>query len=189
MAVLSATPGNIGGKVKRRNAEAKRVSARALGRAAHRGRAVMVRQTPVDQGQLKNSWKARRSLGTGIGAGNIAATLTNDAPHAGIIESGARPHPVSNEGIAALHAWVWRHRASFNLVTASGRPASGKAAKKAALGIAYAIAAKIQREGQKPTYFVKKSMPQMHNIAIQEVAKALEKLANRKVRGGNKGGK
>lgn len=143
----------------------------------------MVRITPVDQGQLKNSWRVRASRGTGIGGGNLVATLSNDAPHAGIVEGGARPHPVSNEGIAAIHAWVWRNRKDFGFTTRSGRAQGGKGVKAATLGIAYAIANKIKREGQEPTFFVKDSMPVLQKIAAREVAMAIAKLAARRTRG------
>jgi hypothetical protein len=50
------------------------------------------------QGILKNSVKA-------VKRGNSAAVVV-DAPHAGIIELGARPHPVSREGVEAIARWV-----------------------------------------------------------------------------------
>lgn len=183
-AVIKTTAQKVPKQVRLRNAAAKRVCRRALIRAAHRGRAVMVRVTPADQGQLKNSWKVRASKGTGIGGGRLAATLSNDAPHAGIVEGGARPHPVSNEGIAALHAWVWRNRKNFGFTTRSGRAQSGKGAKAATLGIAYAIANRIKRHGQEPTFFVKDSMPVLQKQAAREVAKAIAKLANKRTGGG-----
>lgn len=182
---IKTTPGKLPRQITARNASAKKVTRRALGRAAHLGRRLMTKSTPVDQGQLKNSWKVRVWGGT-IGDGTIAAKLTNDAPHAGIVEGGARPHPVSQQGVAAIYAWVWRNRQMFSLTTPGGKASSSKATRAAAMGIANAIAHRIRLKGQKPTYFVKNKMPQLHQIAINEVISALKKQANRKNRSDKK---
>lgn len=50
------------------------------------------------QGMMKNRLKVRRTA--------TGAVVTDDAPHAGIIELGARPHPVSREGVEAIARWV-----------------------------------------------------------------------------------
>jgi len=194
-ATIKATPGNVGGKINRRNKEAKRVTRRALMRAAHRGRGVMTKQTPVDQGQLKNSWKVRKSMGSGIGGDSLAATLTNDAPHAGIVEGGARPHKVGLAGWMAIYDWA-RRNIQFTTTLKSGKN-KGKQSKPRSMShdeysnpmlseITWGIVNRIAKFGQEPTYFVRNSMWQLHNIAIQEVAKALEKLANKPARGGGK---
>ncbi len=178
--------------------------------AAERGRTHLMRQSPVDLGQYKNSWRVKE---TGAGP-----TIINDSPHAGIIELGARPHKVSREGIEALTAWVLR-----KLTTSSGKlkgkakygptykkpskygpskpsvfgPSKGQSkasqakakaariknladAQKAARGIAFAIAKKLEKEGQKGHFIVDKSMPQLSKFLAAEVARQVAKALNGK---------
>lgn len=78
--------------------------------AAHRSRTLLMRKSPVDQAQYKNSWRVKEN------GGSAGPSLVNDSPIAGVIELGARPHGVSKEGQAAIHAWVMR-----KLVSKSGK--------------------------------------------------------------------
>jgi hypothetical protein len=114
----------------------------------------------------------------------VAATLENNAPHAGIIEHGARPHPVSAEGFLNIFDWAWRHgmrgRSRSRRKKAETWVAPGYEirffgneipAAKAALG----IVRKINREGQKPTYFIRNELPKLGRIMNAEVRKQLRK--------------
>jgi hypothetical protein len=121
---------------------------RGLIRAAKRGKAHMVKVTPTDQGQLRNSWQAQGRL------------LRNDAPHAGIVELGARPHGVNNAGMLALIAWAKRHGAST---------------EKEAKAMAWGIAMKLRRVGQRATHFVRNELVELTKIAKVEVEVALKK--------------
>lgn len=167
--------------------------------AAHRGRALLVQKSPVDQGVYKNSWAVRER-------GADGPTIDNDAPHAGIIEGGARPHLVSREGIEALTAWVKRHISKPK----KGRRGRGKVSTKQygpklpraygptaprmygpklpatygprlpnpdawARSIAFAIAAKLKAEGQKGLFIVRDNLPTLSKYMQQEVARQINK--------------
>lgn len=93
--------------------------------AARRGVATLTRRTPRYLGQMANSWKDS--------AQPYGARIRNDAPHAGVIEAGARPHGISPEGMESLTQWAQRQR-GVNL--------------KAARAMAWSIAQRIKREGQ-----------------------------------------
>jgi hypothetical protein len=68
-----------------------------------------------------------------------------DAPHAGIIELGARPHWAP---IKPLLEWAIRHQASFG---------------ENAEAVAWAIRWKIHEEGSKPRHFMLKALPEMRD--------------------------
>lgn len=160
------------------------------------GRTLLSKKSPVDQGQLKNSWKLIDMAGGARGRSGMIQ-LVNEAPHAGIVERGARPHKVSQEGIEAIAQWVWRNRNVFARSTgafsgrASGPVQPGTGGRRAmqrradmgeATAIAYAIAWKIRRKGQKPTWFVRDSMPRISSMTRREVAHELERLAGTRFR-------
>lgn len=201
MAVVRVTPKQLPAALKRKNTRILRAIGRGALAGAHRGRAFIVRKTPVDQGQLKATWKVMPGepgllQGKPSGRRNIrAAELRNAAPHAGIVELGARPHKVSREGWLSIYDWVVRHRVELGLVTKGGkarRVKKGKTAVHAGLenqgkgldteiaGITWAIVRKIGREGSKPTYFVRENLPTMTRLVQTEVDRALEREAGAK---------
>lgn len=156
------------------------------------GRALLTKKSPTDQGQLRDAWKTIDSAGAMTGR---TIELVNEAPHAGIVERGARPHKVSAAGIAAIAQWVWRNRQNFNLGRVSGPVQRGKGAagggRKAlqrtseldqCKAIAYAIAWKIRHHGQKPTWFVRDSMPRISSVTRREVVREVERLAGTRFR-------
>ena len=137
-------------------------------RAALRGRAHMVRATPVDQGELRASWFVDATPGSR----GVMTELNNKAPHAGIVEHGARPHPVSREGWESIYEWARRH------FTGSGeRDKDGR--DKKLTGITWAIVKKIKTEGQKPTYFIKNELDTLGSFAAQEIQRVLAEIAAR----------
>ena len=169
---------------------------------AQRGRNIMIRVTPTDQGQLRASWKVLRRVS---GARNMPAgetsvvELRNDAPHAGLVELGCRPHGMSPAGWAALYEWVRRHP---ELYTGSGsasnpdqqgpnplrmrraRAARGplgpyKGPDPVVAAITNAIAAKIRREGIKPTYFIRNNLHKLSDALAQEIRRAVDDLAEK----------
>ena len=85
--------------------------------------------------------------------------IVNSAPHVGILELGARPHPVSAEGIAALTRWA---QTQLGLLPEEARQA------------AHAIAWKIRKHGAKPAYFVRDSIP--------DLAQAMGRAINKQIR-------
>lgn len=201
-AVIRTTPAKLAGQLKRRNSRTLVAIARGALRGAHRGRAIIVRETPVDQGQLKQAWRVLPGTAPATRGARGAwsrfvnqtlAELRNLAPHAGIVELGARPHSVSPEGWLAIYDWVVRHRLELGLVTAGGarrRVRKGKVAVNNQLPdkgvgldpeiaeITWGIVRKINREGQEPTYFVKGSLPLLIQAVEIEVAKAINEVSN-----------
>ncbi len=157
------------------------------------GRSLLTKKSPTDQGQLRNSWKLVDFPGGARGRATMTQ-LVNEAPHAGIVERGARPHRVSQEGIEALTQWVWRNRRRFNLGRVQGPVAPSRIAKggrkamqrrsdlEQAKGIAFAIAWKIRHHGQKPTYFVRSSMPKISSVTRAEVVREIDRLAGTRFR-------
>lgn len=156
---------------------------RGLVRAAYRGQALLRKRTPTDQGMLKNSW-AVREWGNSL-------EVQNSAPYAGIIEAGARPHPVSLAGQMAIYWWVVRHRKFFaslrtskgnasrlrhkraqGPVTPSGMSPMAKLDSRVA-SIVFAITKRIRKKGQRPTYFVRDSLPELNGYVEQEVGRAI----------------
>ncbi len=154
---------------------------RGLRMGAERGRGIIVKRTPTDLGQLRASWKVKAS--------EWVAELINDAPTAGIVELGARPHKVSAEGWAAIYEWVRRHPEIYGQKRARTQ-VSGTLAQLAEMGafrgldpeissITWAIVKKINREGQKPTYFVRDSLDVLQQALVAEVERQLERAVSR----------
>jgi hypothetical protein len=166
------------------------------GLAAQRGRTHLVRTSPVDTGMYKNSWVVL-DLAMGM---ESRVTLENNAPHAGIIELGARPHPVGRAGIEALTQWVKRKilRGAYSGVrkNASAAPKRGRKLSATAQAykaqanwtlddeakkIAFAIAKKIEKEGQKPTYHLRDSIPKLRKFLIEEINRQVERVLKRRM--------
>jgi hypothetical protein len=140
---------------------------------AHRGRAIIVPKTPRDTGQAAAAWQVH--VGP-PGSGELAK-LVNDAPYIGILEEGARPHPVSRAGVEAIYAWVWRHRLNLQIVTKSGKAARGATAEKMARSVTWAIVGKLKTKGQKPTYFIRDALPELRAAMVAEVVAELNRVA------------
>lgn len=121
--------------------------------AAKRYEAHLVRLTKdagkVDQGEFMASWKT---------ATLPHVTVYNDAPHAAIIEYGARPHPVSQAGREALARWFARKL--------------GLSAAQAA-SAAEGLARKLSRYGQKGTFLVASSLDEAVKFLATEVQRRL----------------
>jgi hypothetical protein len=168
---------------------------------AHRGRAIIVRRTPTDLGQLKASWKVRQPVVSADAKLQTISELKNDAPHVMVVELGARPHAVNPQGWSAIYEWVRRHP---ELYTGSGKksdptwqgpnvPKMRRTKKLRAAGplrpfqgpdpeltaITNAIVWKIRKHGQKPTYFIRNSIPDLENALRIEIDRALAKAQER----------
>lgn len=162
MSVIRLTPDRLAAQLRRDAREFPGEVLRGLKAGAHRGRRMLVRATPrVYTGQLKASWVLRER-------GRTGPELTNVAPHAGIVERGARPHAVSAEGMAALERWA-------HLVLGL----NDNDAKRAA----WAIAQKFRREGQRGTFYVRDSLGKLRDLARAEV----ERVIGKHHRGGGNG--
>ena len=160
--------------------------------AAERESTYLKRKMPVDMGQLKASWAV-------FDHGPALVEVLNSAPHAGIIERGARPHAVSDQGILAIEEWVRRHFKGQARTVARERvrtwdrlkmgrpPKVGAATDQAIHEIAMAIVWKIRHHGQKATWIVRDSLDKAVHWLRLEVERQL-KLATEKVGGGSAGG-
>ena len=156
---IKIKPSELGKELRARAKKMPDVIRKGSYMAAQRGRSLLVRRTPVDRGLLKASWRAKR------GSGKELATIENDAPYAGIVEFGARPHPVSREGQAAIALWAKR---KFGLDEAEAKQ------------VAYLIARRIRRRGQKPTYFVRDSLDEILVFYNKEIERAIQRQAKKK---------
>lgn len=177
---------------------------RGVNAGLERGRAIMVKATPVDQGQLRASWHVMRRVNgaRGLNSAGVASVgeLRNDAPHAGIVELGARPHGLSPAGWMAIYEWVRRHPELWagTVLNRKGQIVSGPArrdrrARTAARGplapyrgpdpaismVTNAIAAKLRREGQKPTYFVRQNLYRVGDAVAAEIKREIDSLAEK----------
>lgn len=140
--------------------------------AAQAGVEIVRPLLPRDLGTLQDSVHARRIPG--------GAELTIDAPHAPMIEAGARPH---TPPLGPLIEWVTRHAAFFVLLDqgdVEGRPMrSVRARAKQTIGqagivrIARAIQQKIAREGSPPRWIMKGSRPRLREILGEKIAAKL----------------
>ena len=125
----------------------------AIGRgvlsAALAGAEVIAENAPKDLGSLKQSVHAVK--GTPV-------KIVVDAPHAGIVEMGSRPHVAP---LLPLVEWAKRH---------------GAETEADAYRMAWGIRKKIAAEGTKPTYFVRKSLPKLFRILKGEIEHELKNV-------------
>ena len=133
---IDVRPGELGKKLIADHKARLDVIKRAARAAAFRLKAYLVevvKQSGItDRGTYKGSFRV------------VDESVLNDAPHAGIIELGARPHPVSKEGQEAIKQWCMRKL---------------KLSESEAASVAYLICQKIKKEGQKPHYFMRDAIP------------------------------
>lgn len=174
---------------------------RGMAAGADRGVGLLVRKSKavVYMGQFQNSWHIPMRRDRNV------VTVRNDAPHAGIIEAGARPHGVNAEGRAALLEWVLRVIApqtagpttSFankgalsnaRKVARGGIDALGKRAKlgtfigaavvlKEAQGIVWAICQRIKSQGVKGHWIVRDNLEVLAAYSRAEVGREIRQAA------------
>lgn len=137
---------------------------RGMNAGMMQGQAILASRSPSSSGNLRASWKTRRGRVAG-GKMTVEPELYNDAPYAGIVEEGARPHPVNKEGIAALTRWA---RLTFGVDDVE------------ASRIANAVAWKIRRKGQKATYFVRDSTDDLRDALAGNIAREIAMFAKQK---------
>lgn len=129
-----------------------------LNDAALLGQRMLKQRTPRNLGHTADRWKVRKSTSTKSAV--VPPEIYNEAPHIGVLEMGARPHPVSAEGVAAITFWAQR-KLGLDY--------------KEAKGVAYVIARRIRAEGTPATYFVRDSMDELRNyvgIALDQAIRA-----------------
>lgn len=177
MATIRVEPGKLGLVLRKDKGNIPKVVLQAMRAAAERARAHLVRLSPVDRGLLKNAWRIQRGPGF--------VELVNNAPYAGVIERGARPHPVSAEGWLAIYRWVLRKfKSQIRFVTQrkqqgplpqGARRAPGRKQADVAAEITDRIVWKIQKFGQKGRFIVRDSMPTLQKWSAQMIAEAVQK--------------
>lgn len=132
-----------------------------LSRAAERGKAHLMTMTKklgkVHMGQYRASWRVVRD-GDGY-------TIINDAPHAGVIELGARPHKVSPEGVEAIREWVRRKVLGYSIADADSNAETDQ--------ITMGIVRKLAKYGQRGTFIVRDSMPELQRFVTVEIDRAI----------------
>ena len=111
-------------------------------------------RTPTGDGHLRRSIKGTLAVSPVGVIGIVGSPLPYVVP----VELGTKPHPVSEEGILAIAAWVM-HKIPLgqSVSLKTGRPLKNRGAEEAALGIAHAIAWKIRRVGSKGHFMFKKA--------------------------------
>ena len=194
MATFTVTPNQLGAALRARGIMVADAIQKGLVSGARRGRAEMVRRSDdlgiTDRGVYKNSWKVRDRRKTPVtyDGDQIIASLDNNTPYAGIIERGARPHPVSMQGLLNIVAWVERKRRDWlgevnflpRQANQTWHQARKSARQQAAYDIAVAIARKIKAHGQKGKFVLENAIPELAKIAGVEVAREVRDQANRK---------
>lgn len=191
MSIIKLRPDEVGAELRARASKTPAAITKAMFRAAKRGQAMLARRTPKDLGQAKAGWKTSEPV---RGSRKAHIDLYNDVPHIGILEHGARPHPVSLEGRIAIHEWVVRHYNSMRKVSGPVQPGKKKKTRKSGpqgreqemLDITNAIIHKIRTKGQDPTYFVKRSMPELQEDFGKQLNKQISDFSKRKARRGGK---
>jgi len=162
VSTFTLTPDELARVMRRHAKEAPEAVRRGMRAGARRGAAHMPKKTPTDMGQMRNSWRVSGDR------------LYNDAPPVGILEAGARPHPVSDAGMLALEAWALRHPSVLAAFSDDGKGRM-RTRQQAAQAAAAAIAWKLRTQGQKATYFTLNELPALRRFARQEVARELTK--------------
>lgn len=171
MIVRTIGPGQVAGMLRRTQAVIEHEQKLAVLEAAALGAELLSREVPVDTGRLKQSFRMRRKGASGH------PEVVAEAPHAGIIEAGARPHWAP---LTPLVRWVRRHASAFGIET-GGRDRRGRFASAGVVRVARAIQRKIATRGSKPRWYVRNNLPRLGLILRALLAaakgKALAKLA------------
>jgi hypothetical protein len=140
--------------------------------AAQRGKTHLQQQSPVGvAGAYRAAWHVKRELN--------GWSLENDAPYAGVIERGARPHKVSAEGWAAIWLWVKRVLAWQVRVERADRNfyfKKRRTLEQITTDITWAIVKKIEKHGQKPRWIVRNSMPLLAKWMQHEVDRQVRQI-------------
>jgi len=128
MTSIKIDPKELAVVLRKEDTRLRKAVTQAANAAARRLKTFMVRETDrkgiTDRGIYKNSFVVNKNV------------VSNEAPHAGIVEMGTRPHHVGKEGREALKLWCMR---KLDL--------SEKEAEAASWAIAHKIAA-VGTEGR-----------------------------------------
>lgn len=188
---ITMTEGQLGARLRADSKGASKAILRAMFSAAQRGKAFIVKKSPVDRGILRNAWKVIK-LSDGV-------DLVNDQPYAGIVERGSRPFKVSGEGLWALKAWALRRLKVGDIVSktrSATHTRKGIARKRIkvnseleqeAESIAWAIKRTFERVGMKGKRFVMHNIEQLAFLMDAEITRSLNSFFNRSLKGSTDG--
>lgn len=123
----------------------------AVRAAAFAGAQALAQVAPVGvHGHFKAAMRAEPTA--------TGAEIVNDAPYAGIIEAGARPHSISATGMESIIEW-FRLKVGMTLSEATSA--------------AWGYRAKVRVNGQRPQWVVKKRLPLLKRILAAEINREL----------------
>lgn len=179
MTTIDADPKGLAAIFRRvEGARAKRIHD-AMHEGALLGAEIVAERVPRDVGTLASSIHAIRTEG--------GAEVVVDAPHAGVIEGGSRPHMPP---LQPLIDWVIRHAGKFALNRKHLRtkvgigPARSMREQRArdkviktqaeAISVARAIQHHIALKGSPPRWYMKNSLPAMRRGLASIVARAVQ---------------
>lgn len=132
--------------------------------AALEGMPIVVEDTPSDRGQARAAWDVDRVPG--------GADLFNDAPYAGALEAGSRPHRPPFEPILR---WVVRKfglKMQNKSSSKRGFEDLGDVPEETR-AVAWAVCEKIAQEGTEGNWMVRDNLPKLERILKREVEKRL----------------
>jgi hypothetical protein len=167
---IKISPQEFPKELKKRLRNYPKVIARGARLGAKEGARILKNRTPSNLGTTASRWEVNNRGGSSK-RGVRMPSIENRVPHVGILETGARPHPVNAEGIAALSEWA-RLKLGLSFEEADNA--------------AHAIAWKIRKKGQEPTYFVLRSIPDLVAAMHRGMAKATRDYAKKKAKKGGK---
>lgn len=179
MAEYEVSPTEIGAVLRADDEHRREALKTAILEAAHAGLTVLVPSAPKDMGHLGQSGHVEEHAD--------GVEIVFDAPHAGIVEAGSRPHMPP---FGPIYQWVLRHLGQFGVEkVGSFRRVKGGAEKSNAAfaqhlervddmetearGIAEAIRWKIYQHGSAPTWFVRSKLPVLKAILGRMIDKHL----------------
>lgn len=138
--------------LEKRTRETLKQTKRGILSSMHRGRGVLASRTPVDRGHMKSAWEVKPAT----------SEIADEAPHAGIVEGGARPHKVNKEGREALVRWAMRQLGVD---------------QQTAQAVAQGVINKLAKKGQKGKFIARDALPELRDMVVKEVEHRLRKIA------------
>lgn len=199
MASFRIRPNEVAGVLKHTDINTRTAVLQGCWLSAVRARTLLVRKSKViahDRGVYANAWTVVPAVFGGMkakrwGSQRGVVQVQNRTPYAGIIELGARPHPVSLDGQRYIREWVRRNIKDI-VWSAPGRSGGSIATdvkdkkEKEIDQITKAIVWKLQREGQEGKYVVSKEIVKIERFTAAMVNDRIIRLAQRKASGGSR---
>jgi hypothetical protein len=155
--VIRIPPEALAGALRGEGERVREIVKKAARSAAMKLKTYLVRETDkrgiTYQGLYKNGFRATDN------------SVVNDAPHAGLVELGARPHAVSKEGRESIMRWA--------MIKLGLDPKEAESAS-------WAIANKIRKEGQEGRFIMRDAVPKAVEFYKQELERLLKQARGKK---------